>query len=192
MYRGSTPTLRIACDSDISGIEHLEVLCAQSSNNSCCACHKQNKFVLEPKNLDKETGTFEITLTQEQTLSFSAGYPVKFQLKATDDLGNVAYSNIFTVRVQDTLDTNTNASNKQSSYFSSGSSGCECTLHAHFEAEFIAMGEFETYKGDYVITPSAHVQTLPTQNKVLTNDITVNEIKVSETPNNAGGITLEI
>lgn len=190
MYKGSTPTFSIECENSLEDVSSLEVLCVQSYDRFS---HGKVSFVLEPENLDKEKGTFNISFTEKQTLSFKAGYPVKFQLKAQDSAGHVAYSNIISVRVYDTLETSAAAKNASSQIYSSSYSGCdcECVLRAYFSGEFVAMGEYESYTGAYMVTPAKHAQTLPTKGKALSDDIEISAITYKEIENEAGGITLE-
>lgn len=51
---------------------------------------------------------------------------------------------------------------------------------------------YEPYEGSYVVTPRTSEQTLPTQNTVLIDDVTVHKIPYSEVSNNAGGTTSTI
>lgn len=51
---------------------------------------------------------------------------------------------------------------------------------------------YEAYEGSYVVTPRTSEQTLPTQNTVLIDDVTVHKIPYSEVSNNAGGTTVTI
>lgn len=48
------------------------------------------------------------------------------------------------------------------------------------------------YEGDYSVTPSIAAQTVPTANKYLTEDITVEAIPYSEVSNFSGGKTVTI
>jgi len=51
---------------------------------------------------------------------------------------------------------------------------------------------YEEYTGVYEITPSTSEQVLPTAQKVLTADVTVQEIPYYETTNESGGYTVII
>ncbi len=50
----------------------------------------------------------------------------------------------------------------------------------------------EAYRGDYEISPSFDPQTLPTENRYLSRDITVDAIEISRVTNPAGGRTVYI
>lgn len=50
----------------------------------------------------------------------------------------------------------------------------------------------EPYTGEYLVTPDFTSQTLPTQNKVMRDDVTVEAIEVSRVSNTAGGTTVYI
>ena len=67
-----------------------------------------------------------------------------------------------------------------------------------FEADF---GRFQAvteiiggdpYQGEYVVTPKVEAQTLPTKEKVLFEDVTVEAIPYAEVTNNSGGTTVNI
>lgn len=62
------------------------------------------------------------------------------------------------------------------------------------EAEFITrLAEMpEEYTGSYTVTPSTSEQTLETEGLLLTSDVTVSAIPVTEEENAAGGVTLTI
>lgn len=53
-------------------------------------------------------------------------------------------------------------------------------------------GDYPTYTGDYEVTPSFSTQTLETENKLMTDDVTVKPIVVTEVSNPQGGLTLSI
>lgn len=48
------------------------------------------------------------------------------------------------------------------------------------------------YEGDYIVTPMVTAQTLPTQDKVMNNNLTVKEIPTYEVSNESGGNTFYI
>ncbi len=48
------------------------------------------------------------------------------------------------------------------------------------------------YEGDYEVTPRFEAQTLPTANRLLTEDVIIEEIPYAEVSNNSGGITVTI
>ena len=53
-------------------------------------------------------------------------------------------------------------------------------------------GDYEEYEGEYIVTPTFFQQTLPTEDKHLSQNITINPIPYKETLNASGGITLSI
>ena len=44
----------------------------------------------------------------------------------------------------------------------------------------------EPYEGDYIVTPKAHLQSLPTRNKYMVNNLTVLQVPYYETSNTYG------
>lgn len=50
----------------------------------------------------------------------------------------------------------------------------------------------EEYKGVYEVTPRLEAQTLPTKDKVLTDNVTVKEIEIHRVKNSSGGTTIYI
>ena len=57
----------------------------------------------------------------------------------------------------------------------------------------IATGDsIERYKGDYEVTPTLEGETLPTKQKLMEEDLTVNPIPIYETSNISGGTTVYI
>lgn len=50
----------------------------------------------------------------------------------------------------------------------------------------------ELYNGDYSVIPKFEAQTLKTANRVLINDVIVDEIPYAEVTNTSGGITVTI
>ena len=53
----------------------------------------------------------------------------------------------------------------------------------------IAGGEYE---GDYIVTPKVESQTMPTKNKLLTEDVTIKSIPFFNVSNTSGGSTVFI
>ncbi len=49
--------------------------------------------------------------------------------------------------------------------------------------------DIEEYEGEYIVIPSTTEQTLPTEDKFLTQNVVVEEIPTYQTTNPAGGIT---
>ena len=52
--------------------------------------------------------------------------------------------------------------------------------------EFTYIGSYETYQGSYDVTPTSAVQTLDTNDKLMTDDVTVRAIPYYETRNVSG------
>ena len=50
----------------------------------------------------------------------------------------------------------------------------------------------EVYEGNYEVTPKLEAQSLPTKNKVLTDDVTVKSIPIFRVTSPSGGTTLYI
>lgn len=50
----------------------------------------------------------------------------------------------------------------------------------------------EEYQGAYEVTPKVEAQTMPTKNKVLIDDMTVNAIPIYKVTNSSGGTTVYI
>lgn len=50
----------------------------------------------------------------------------------------------------------------------------------------------EHYKGEYIINPRVVSQTMETKDKVMDDDVTINEIYYNETENLSGGMTAQI
>lgn len=73
-----------------------------------------------------------------------------------------------------------------SGYISGG-----CTLHGTLSCG--SSPEIERYNGDYEVIPNAfNAQTLPTANKLLTQDVVVKKVPYYETSNIQKGITVYI
>ena len=53
-------------------------------------------------------------------------------------------------------------------------------------------GDVPVYEGSYEVTPSSEKQILDTDGKLMSEDLTINEIPVSEVSNNQGGTTITI
>ena len=51
---------------------------------------------------------------------------------------------------------------------------------------------YEHYEGEYIINPKITSQTLETKDKIMDDDVTVNEIYYNETENLSGGLTAQI
>lgn len=50
----------------------------------------------------------------------------------------------------------------------------------------------QDYAGPYEVTPKVDSQSLPTKGKLMTNDVTINEIPVFRVSNTSGGTTVYI
>lgn len=50
----------------------------------------------------------------------------------------------------------------------------------------------EYYKGDYEVTPLITAQVLPTNDKLMMDDLTIRKIPLYEVSNNVGGTTVTI
>lgn len=56
----------------------------------------------------------------------------------------------------------------------------------------IGSGYHQTYTGEYIVTPTVAGQTLETQNKLMTDDVTVEAIPYHEVSNLFNGLTITI
>lgn len=56
----------------------------------------------------------------------------------------------------------------------------------------VVAGGGKKYEGDYNITPTFEKQTLPTDNRILTENMTVEAIRVVKVSNESGGNTIII
>ena len=50
----------------------------------------------------------------------------------------------------------------------------------------------EPYEGDYIVTPKVNEQTMPTKDKVMTEDVTIKSIPFYNVSNTSGGSTVYI
>ena len=50
----------------------------------------------------------------------------------------------------------------------------------------------DPYNGDYIVTPKVKAQTLPTKNKVMNDDVTINSVPFFNVSNISGGNTIYI
>lgn len=64
------------------------------------------------------------------------------------------------------------------------------TIQGRIATVFVASGE--SYSGEYTVSPAFSQQVLPTKDKLLNNNITVNAISVYKTTNASGGNTIVI
>lgn len=58
--------------------------------------------------------------------------------------------------------------------------------------EIVDNTTIEEYDGTYVVTPIFDDQVLPTADKLLVNDLTIESIPYSEVTNDSGGLTINI
>lgn len=65
-------------------------------------------------------------------------------------------------------------------------------IEVEINGEVVKVGDYEEYKGDYVVTPRVSEQKLATADKVLNNDVVVREIPYAEVSNLTGGKTVTI
>lgn len=66
----------------------------------------------------------------------------------------------------------------------------DVTLQNPVAREYVG---FDIYDGDYTVDPSAHEDiVLPTKNKAMLDDVTVNKIYYAEVSNPADGVTVYI
>lgn len=61
------------------------------------------------------------------------------------------------------------------------------TLNTKFEGNV-----YEIYDGDYIVAPKIIAQELECKDKVMKDNVTVNEIYYNETENESGGYTAQI
>ena len=67
------------------------------------------------------------------------------------------------------------------------------TIEQELELELETPGYVPpTYEGPYVVTPDFTDQVLETAEKMMSDDVIVNEIPVAEVTNPAGGLTLTV
>lgn len=62
----------------------------------------------------------------------------------------------------------------------------------NFQRVIATEDSVEKYDGKYEVTPTVHGETLPTNQKFMEKDLTVNPIPIYETTNNSGGQTVYI
>lgn len=60
-------------------------------------------------------------------------------------------------------------------------------------ASLSTASDHEMYKGEYVVDAKAHSSViLPTKNKAMAEDVTVNKVRLAQTSNLSGGVTVYI
>lgn len=67
----------------------------------------------------------------------------------------------------------------------------QASLHLKLDLKFEG-SVYETYKGDYIINPKVTSQGLGCKDKLMVDDVTINEIYYNETENLSGGMTIQI
>lgn len=66
------------------------------------------------------------------------------------------------------------------------------TFDSQFEGVVKVREDVSPYEGDYEVTPKVNEQVLPTAQKFMTNDVTINGIPIYRVTNNSGGTTIYI
>lgn len=67
----------------------------------------------------------------------------------------------------------------------------ECTFNTDFGEVFFIKTD-DVYEGDYNVIPRVYEQTLPTKDKLMLNDVTVEIIPLSKVINLSNGYTVTI
>ena len=68
-----------------------------------------------------------------------------------------------------------------------------CTSGLQATLSFVAVIEYDVYKGDYTVVPSASTEkTLETSSLLMKQDVVVKKVPYSETSNLSGGLTVYI
>lgn len=65
-------------------------------------------------------------------------------------------------------------------------------LEADFEEVKVVDTGGDPYKGDYAVTPKVGEQVLPTKDKYMVDDVTINPVPIFEVSNTSGGNTVYI
>lgn len=68
----------------------------------------------------------------------------------------------------------------------------DISLPAEFGEVHIVKDVGEAYKGDYDVTPKVGEQVLPTKDKYMVDDVTINPVPIFEVSNTSGGNTVYI
>lgn len=93
MRRGTTPTITITTDTNLTGYPTV-ILTIRD--------HSTGGLDLQKSALSITATSVTVTLTQEQTLGFAAG-DLRFQIRAVDSTGNAIASNYMYSRLDDVL-----------------------------------------------------------------------------------------
>lgn len=67
----------------------------------------------------------------------------------------------------------------------------ECTFNVNFGEVFLVKTD-ETYDGDYNVIPRVYQQVLPTKDKLMVNDVTIEIIPLTKVLNLQNGYTVTI
>lgn len=93
MRRGTTPAITIQTDTDLTGYPTVVLTIRDKGTGS---------LDLNKTDLSITAEEITVTLTQAQTLAFTAG-DLRFQLRAVDSGGNAIASNYMYARLDDVL-----------------------------------------------------------------------------------------
>ena len=95
MYRGTSPTITVDTDTDLTRAQYVVVTIEDFNGNEV--------------SVDSQSGNLSITptavmakFTQEQTLALTKG-KIQMQIRAVDKSGNAIASNIMTSKLDDVL-----------------------------------------------------------------------------------------
>ena len=95
MYRGTTPTITIEVDVDLTGASYVVMTLEDFSKNEVSVDNRSGMLEITPTSV---SGKF----TQAQTLSLGKG-SAKAQIRAIDAAGNAIASNVVSLRIEDIL-----------------------------------------------------------------------------------------
>lgn len=95
MRRGTTPYITIQTDQDLTGYAYIVVTVEDRAGTEVDVDNRGG-------NMQVDSGSVTIKLTQEQTISLQKG-GVKLQIRAVDTDGNAIASNIMQANLEDVL-----------------------------------------------------------------------------------------
>ncbi len=95
MYRGTTPTITIEVDVDLTGASYVVMTLEDFSKNEVSVDNRSGMLKITPISV---SGKF----TQAQTLSLVNGN-AKAQIRAIDAAGNAIASNVVKFKIEDVL-----------------------------------------------------------------------------------------
>lgn len=95
MRRGTTPYITIQTDQDLTGYAYIVVTVEDRAGTEVDVDNRGG-------NMQVDSGSVTIKLTQEQTISLQKG-GVKLQIRAVDTDGNAIASNIMQANLEDIL-----------------------------------------------------------------------------------------